>query len=673
MRNKLLLLFFTLLSVAATLNAQSADPVVFTINNKPVHLSEVYQAYTRGNEYAEEKQSIEEFLESYIDFKLNVEEARAQQLDTTLIYRSQYNAFRSRLAAPYQANNNIEEQFYKELYGRFLTNVEVNHVLLPFDKKNTIFPADTLALYQKAMKLYEKIQKEGFTPDILPVAKTDTEMQMSAENRNGYIGWITPLMLSNNVENAVYTMPLMEISKPIRTQKGYHIVQALNRRPAIGGVDVEQVVFGFPRIPPTQHLIDSVEIVAKREYELIRTGKSTFDDLCAEYTKVFQTGREDCLFGEIRLDSNLPPTFIAAAISLKEPGDISQPILSDYGFHIIRLVKKKAIAGYESMKKSMVEAVSKRDKSDQLAAELRKELISRFDIKINNDSYAKLNNIASEISPRDTAFIASVTNGNDILIDIEGKRQYDVNAFVQYISIKQKESNLSPRQLPTIAIVEQNPLNMTTDILNSYFNKFIWIAVSEYNNSTLEDRNPQFKQAMEFFTNQLLSSEVLEKNIWQRAKTDKEGLSQYFAQHKDKYSLSATKYKGTVILAKTQDALAKAQKLAAKQTTTEGLANAIRKQINKKSTQVRLESGAWYKKENPYIDNKIFGGEAPKANREYPYFAVIGKFIDTPEDYTDVRNAVVADYQEQLQLDWSKHLREKYKVDIDKSVLKNIQ
>ncbi len=290
-----------------------------------------------------------------------------------------------------------ESQYVKKIYGRILENVEVNHILIPFANE-LVLPADTVEIYRKSLEVRNKIIKDGFnleefrSPRITPfMAKT--------EDHNGYLGWVTTFMLPFEVENALYSLPIKEISQPIRSHRGYHIVQVLDRRPATGSAEVEQVMFNFPKIPPTDHQIDSVKAVAEREYNNIRSS-ADFTLLCEEFSKVHQTGDQGCYFGIIGLDSPLyPPDFKTAAFNLEKPGDISKPALSNYGYHILRLLRKIPVPEFGKLKNQLKEKIIKSDKAQELSDGSRKQIMEGMHVEINKKAYAELENIAASLSP----------------------------------------------------------------------------------------------------------------------------------------------------------------------------------------------------------------------------------------------------------------------------------
>ena len=661
------LLFFALLTTLGIL-AQQDDTVVFSIDGVPVYKSEVEYAYKKGNANAETKQDFGDFVNSYINFKLNVTEAKAQQLDTTASYQRQLSSYRSQMAQQYMNNTDYEDEYIEKIYKRMKENVEINHVMFPFDNKEIVLPADTLRMYKKAMEARAKILKGGFTGAELSTPRSGAMFYPRAESRNGYIGWVSPFMFAAKVEDAIYSLPLNEVSMPIRAARGYHIVQVLNRRPAMGAVEIEQVVFNFSHLPPSQQQIDSVGKVAWREYKNIKS-PADYQSLCDLFSKVHKMETNGCYFGIIKLDSNLPMDFTMAAFSLEKAGDISKPVMSNYGYHIIRLLRKIPTESLDVMRNQLRERILRSDKVQELSDEKRRSLKSYFNVTVNKEAYSKLYEITETVSPRDSVFLKMIKNGDDILFDIDGQRAYPVREFAKYINYRQKERIKDTNDITIMQIEEASPYSLSSDILNEYFEGFQALLLSDYEENTLDKRFPDFARIVNEFSDGLLYYDVQNKNVWERSKTDTEGLAACFDKNKVKYSLDGPRYKGMVVYAKSGDILKKAEAASKKVKSREAFIKEIDDTLNKDSIRVKIEPGLWIKGGNAYVDNKIYEGATPPPFNGYPYFFVTGKFIDTPEDYTDVRYAVELDYQEKLEKEWAAYLQNKYKVEINKSAL----
>jgi peptidyl-prolyl cis-trans isomerase SurA len=522
------------------------------------------------------------------------------------------------------------------------------------------------------VELRDRLSKNGF--DAEGYGKSSpASIVMDNNKQNGYIGWTVPFMFNAKVEDAIYSLPVNEVSRPIRASDGYHIVQVSGRRPAVGAADVEQVLFNFTQIPPGRHQTDSVGKVAWREYGRIHSS-TDYKALCDEFARVMEMGDRGCRFGVVALDSRLSPSFIDAALNLKNEGDITEPVLSDYGYHIIRLVKKIPVPSFGDLKISLRERIIKSDKSQEMTGEKREKMAKALDYTLNKEAYDKLNGIADKVSPRDSAFFGMVENPDDVLFSFGNKERYTVGNFVEYIRLRHKLLNKKSMDAPEMSIFTEAINNtLSTDILSEYFNVYRSRCLTDYYYITLADREPGYREQLEEISDGLLSFAVMNKNIWERSAVDEKGLAGYFNRNKNRYSLSDTKYRGLIVHARNEKALSTAESLAKEEKDRDALIRKLRNTLNKDSSEVLMEPGTWSKGENKYVDNKIFEGKEVQGQMGYPFFFVTGEFISAPVDYNDVRSAVEADYQDELEKNWKTYLRNKYKVEVDNAVLKTIK
>ena len=83
MINRLILWMICLCLGSFSASAQN-DPVLFTVENTPVNLSEFKYIYSKTNgEKADfSEKSLREYLDLYVKFKLKVQRARDMKLDT---------------------------------------------------------------------------------------------------------------------------------------------------------------------------------------------------------------------------------------------------------------------------------------------------------------------------------------------------------------------------------------------------------------------------------------------------------------------------------------------------------------------------------------------------------------------------------------------------------------
>ena len=188
--------------------------------------------------------------------------------------------------------------------------------------------------------------------------------------------------------------------------------------------------------------------------------------------------------------------------------------------------------------------------------------------------------------------------------------------------------------------------------------------------------DPEARYLIQEYHDGLLLYEISNRQVWERAAKDEAGLKAWFDTHKKNYSWSEPHYKGIAYHVKDK-ADVKAVKKCLKGLPFEQWAEVLRTTFNPDTiVRIRVEKGLFKPGDNGTIDRMVFkirNTKTDAANANYPIEAVYGKKLKKrPEDYTDVRSQVVADYQDYLEKEWIASLRRRYPVKINKEVLKTV-
>lgn len=173
----------------------------------------------------------------------------------------------------------------------------------------------------------------------------------------------------------------------------------------------------------------------------------------------------------------------------------------------------------------------------------------------------------------------------------------------------------------------------------------------------------------------LLLYEISNRFVWELASKDEEGLAKFFKKNKKKYSWSEPRFKGMAYHVKVQEDV-QAVKDCVKKLKFDDWAGALRNTFNSDSViRIRVEKGLFKKGDNALIDREVFkvADADVKPVKDYPIDATFGKLLKKgPEDYTDVRGIVTADYQDYLEKQWVEELRRQYPVVVNEEVLKTV-
>ena len=191
---------------------------------------------------------------------------------------------------------------------------------------------------------------------------------------------------------------------------------------------------------------------------------------------------------------------------------------------------------------------------------------------------------------------------------------------------------------------------------------------------SLRAADPEMDNLIKEYHDGLLLYEISNRHVWEKAAKDEAGLKAYLEKNKNKYAWNTPRFKGMAYHVKTKDDI-KAVKNSVKKIPFTDWADTLRKTFNNDSTiRIRVEKGIFKKGDNTLVDRDVFKQKVKTTPmKDYPFDATYGKILKKgPEEYTDVKGLVTADYQDMLEKEWVKELRKKYTVTVDKEVLKTV-
>ncbi|MBP6610221.1 MAG: peptidylprolyl isomerase, partial [Paludibacter sp.] len=346
------------------------------------------------------------------------------------------------------------------------------------------------------------------------------------------------------------------------------------------------------------------------------------------------------------------PEFESAAFALKNIGDISKPIQSSYGWHIIKMLDKRGIASFDNLKEDIQSKV-KRDERAQLGQKsFIAKLKSEYNYKVNAEAIADYYKLLENKSLTDSTFQLATAQLSKPIISFATKTltQADFNQFL-------KANTYTDKTTPATIINEKAVTFGEKELL-------------AYEDKQLENKYEDFRFLMQEYHDGILLFEVSNNEVWDKASRDTAGLATYFKQNTADYKWEKPHYKGRLILCKDKNTFKLAKKLV-KKIATDSIDKYLTTRLNDSIQYVKVEKNLFVQGDNKLVDNLAFKTKtAIEPNKDYPYAFVVGKLLKTlPENYTDVRGLVTADYQEYLEKQWITELRKKYKVEIDSKVL----
>ena len=631
-----------------------SDPILMKINGQKITKSDFEYAYKKANNEASEDQSVDQFLESFINYKLKVEEAKSLQLDKDEIFLKEYSRYLEQSQAPYITDSISPEIVARKVYDRLGQNVQMSQLFVAFPTED-ILPKDTLNAYNKIASIRESAIKGDDKKFEELVIKFSDDSLSRKSSIPGYLGWKTALMLDPEVEEAMYSTELDSISQPIRTNRGYYLIKVFNRRQDLGQINLSHIFFPYTYKNSDAAQKDSVRSQAQKVYEELLSG-ANFAQAATQYSLDQPTASRGGALGWFGVSNPLPLVFEEPLFSLKE-GDISQPLEMDYGFHIFKIVNKRYQLPWENLKEQIIKVISQDNRNEQIKELKREKLEKEFPYNLNNSAYNQLETIAGTYHIADSIFFEKIAPLNDLLLLSTGNKEYKVIDFVHFLA-ENPNTNFA----------------LSTDILFHKVNDFILQKLQEEQKASLDEKYPEFHHLTTEYYDGILLFDVMNQEIWTKAQNETKALQQLFTDNPSKYQWETPKYKGYIIHTKDKSTLKKVKELIKRYPNQDTLGQILMQELNSDSIKnIYIEKGLWGKGENGSIDRTIF---KTKNNREiigYPEFVISGKLINSPETFEDVRGLLISEYQTILEKEWIESLRKKYKVEINDDVLKSIE
>jgi peptidyl-prolyl cis-trans isomerase SurA len=628
--NRIILSLFVLCTLGANVFSQS-DETLITIGDTKVTKGEFERIYQKNNNnlYNEtDKKTPEEYLDLFIDFKLKVIEAENLKMDTNAVFINELAGYREELAAPYLTDVKYNQQMITDLYERTTKEVNASHLLLLVPKEAT--PAQD----EEILKKIQDIRKEIIAGKDFGDAAFEYSEDPSAKNNKGNLGYFTAFQMVVPFENAAFTTPVGQVSEPVRSQFGYHLLKVHDIRPNQGEILVAHIMKMFPQdaTPEVKSQlkmqIDSIYAELKSGADFAELAKTKSDD-----KRSAPQGGEMPWFSAGRMI----PEFANPAFAIKNIGDYTEPVETAFGYHIIKKLNTKAVPTFEASKAELENKI-KQDPERSITSKqvFTDKLKVEYNYTENTDGKEKIKNKNIEDPLDDIRFE---------LFKVDNKSY----TMIQFQWFLKNEG------------IETGPY---TD----NFDKWVTHEITKLESTKLEAKYPDFRYLFQEYHDGILLFNISEEKIWNFAAKDTVGLEEYYKKNGGKY-LWEERFKGMIVTCKDKATREEADKyFAADMTTTE-----ITDLLNKTENVITINEGAWEKGSNPVVDYYVWNGPEP-ANFDSELSFIRGdKIPPEPKKLDEARGLYVSDYQKYIEENWIKELRAKYKITVNKKLLKTIK
>lgn len=631
-------------AIAVAGYTQDKQSVVLTVAGEPVTLEEFETIFKKNNrDTLITKASLDEYMDLFINFKLKVKAARDAGLDTVAKFRNELAGYRAQLARPYMTDEALLDELVKQAYQRKLEEVRASHILIKCDPNAS--PADTLNAFNRARQLRARaLNGEDFGA----LARESSE-DPSAKDNSGDLGYFTVFQMVYPFEEAAYTTPIGQISQPVRTRYGYHIVKVTDRRSARGEILTAHIMV---KERMDESGVNLGEMKIREIYRKLMEGED-FAELAAKHSEDGSTskkGGELPWFGTNKMVSE----FEEAAFSLQRNGDFSGPFRTSYGWHIVKRLDYRGIPAYEELERELRGKVAKDSRAEKTRASFIQNLKKEYNYSMNE------------------ALLRTVTAKADSTI-FKGKlkvKKKDLKKTLFTIDGKNYTVQDYTRHLVTTLTVKSkmNPV----DYARSEARAFGQDVLLKYENSRLEQKHPAFRLLMNEYRDGILLFELTEQKVWSRAAKDSSRLREFFQANPEKF-MWPERVDAVIYTCADQKVAQTARTMIAKGTDRSEIASSInqRSQLN-----IEIQQGI-FAQEDQEVLSKIPWQKGVSQNIELNGQILIVDIRQVlppkPKRFTEAKGMATSEYQTYLEQQWIKELRSQYTFTINKEVLYSIR
>ena len=646
------LLFGFLIAANLTAVAQNKPKeVLFTIDNKPFYSDEFSRVYKKNLDLVkdESQKDLNNYLDLYTIYKMKISKANQLGLQDGKQYQDELKSYRSQLAKNYTTDSKVTQELVNEAYKRMQKEVKASHILLLVNEDAA--PADTLKVYKRAMDVYNLANKGKDFGDLAVQYSEDP----SAKENKGSLGYFTAFRMVYPFESAAFNTPKGSVSKPVRSQFGYHIIKVDDVRDNRGEVSVAHIMTAKPSD-------GNVELLAKAKntindlYNKLQQGEE-FETLAKQFSEDKASSPKGGLLNTFAAGQLSSEDFENVAFGLKNEGDYSKPFETEFGYHIVKLYKKIPMKSFEEMKPEIENRISKDDRSRLIIKSMNDHLRAKYPLKRNDKLYATVKKaVTNKVYEADYKLPENLKPFEGTLFTIKDKAVTGVE-FLNFIKDQQKRAS------------EVKPVEKLVD---AQYTEFVNSELAAYNDGQLETEYPEFAAIMNEYRDGLLLFDLMEKEIWEKSKTDTIGLQKFYDTHKENYKW-LERYDAVVYSSTSKDAIAKAKKFLKKKKSTEY----IKEQLNTKEVVNVMSKTGVFEKGNDVLPKSLIAKKGiSDVMHEGKYFYVVKLNEVKPaglKTLDESRGRVINDYQQFLEEKWADELRKEFTLKVNQDVFAKVK
>ena len=626
------------------LNAQiSESDVLLTISEEPILASEFIRVYNKNLNLVQDdsQKEVESYLKLFINYKLKLAEATLLGYDKDPEYVKELRSYKNQLTQNYLTDKNVTDELVLEAYDRILNEVKAQHVLVRIEE----FETDTLQAYSAIQAFQERLKNDDF--ESLKKEIHDGKSIFVED-----LGFFTAFKMAYKFESVAFNTKVGEVSKPFRTKFGFHVVKVLEKRKSKGQVIVAHIMIANTQKDTTLVAKDRIQEL----HRLLLQGED-FGNIAKQFSDDKSSSMRSGELKPFKSGQINSILFENTAFSLKEKEDISEPIQTQFGWHILKLIDKQAVKEFNSLKPDLESQVRKDSRSQLVKSKMLAKLLSQYQLTGLNPNLALLkSNIVYDKSNKTWKLSDQIKDSKSFLVI--GKTSYSFGDFINFLNKNYKLIN---------------PNWATEFAVNKQYKFFLEQSVFRYKKDNLENENQDFANILNEYREGLLLFELMQDKIWEGAKKDTIGLNAFYNENKDNY-LWPERVIGSVARSSNAKNIKKVRKLwrsGKSNQSIDELLNKIQQNVIFSTGEFELGLSPLPESFTPRVKSQL--SKIIKENNSF-YIVNVKEFMpQSQKSLEDSRGQLISDYQTKLETQWILELKSKFNVKVNEDVFQKVK
>jgi len=623
--------------------------VLFTIDEKPYFTDEFVRVYNKNIDLVkdESQKDLNQYLDLFVAYKLKISKANKLGLQNGQSYLNELKSYRSQLSKNYTSDSKVTKSLIEEGYNRMQKEVKAVHILIKCDENAS--PEDTLKAYKHTLEIRKRILAGENFEEVAQQVSQDP----SAKENKGNLGYFSAFRMVYPFETAAYTTKVGEVSMPVRTKFGYHLVKVLDIRENRGEVTVAHIMILKAQGATPENAVKTSSTI-QDIYAKLKQGES-FEALANQFSEDKNSSPKGGVLPRFASGQLSSEIFENKAFELQKVGDYSEPFESQFGWHIVKLIEKHPVKKLEEMERELDAKIRKDDRSRIITNTLNTKLRNKYKVIRNEKMYAKIKALVT-----DKYYESEWKQPEDVkdfdreLAKIENK-SITGSTFLQELNSKQK------------AKLTLKPIGKLVDYV---YKGFIDNQLNTYYNDNLESEFPEFANIVEEYRDGLLLFDLMEKEIWNKAKQDSIGLKNFYTNNQAKYQWK-NRVDVIVVSSAKENIVKEAKKLLNKGVKLDDIKAKLntKEVVNVMIKEETLEEGD----ATQNITFKTGISEVYKDKDFYFVNNVVKVIPSGPKTLEETKGRVINDYQQYLEDNWVSELKKEFKVNINNEVFEQLK